>query len=162
MPRRCCVTRRSTVEPAAIVGLVAEPGVEPTQQCAAAWTDGRLGTGPAPDLVACVNDGGATVVLPGDATACERLGWPVAEVRNAAADVDVRVAREVPDVLAECLTDLDDGRRAVERLLSDLGADAWTVEVATAPAPDGRVCVAASVDATSHVVTLVFVPAPAG
>lgn len=150
------------VEPAAIVGLVAEPGVEPTQSCAAAWTDGRLGTGPAPGLVACVNDGGVTVVLPGDATACERLGWPIAETRIAAADVDVRVAREVPDVLAECPTDLDAGRRAVEQLLSELGADAWTVEVAAAPAPEGRACVVAAVDAASHVVTLVLVLAPAG
>lgn len=150
------------VEPAAIVGLVAEPGVEPTQLCVAPWTDGRLGTGPAPGLVACVNEGGATVVLPGDPTACARLGWPIAEVRLAAADIDVRVAREVPDVLAGCLPDLDAGRRAVEQLLSELGADAWTVEAATAPAPDDRACVAAAVDATSHVVMLVFVPAPAG
>ena len=147
-------------EPSAIVGLVAEPGVDPTQLCAAPWTDGRLGTGPAPGLVACVNDRDGTVVLPGDTTACERLGWPIADLR-VTADVDVRVTREVPDVLAECLPDLDAGRNAVERLLSVLGADAWIVEVTTAPAPTGRSCVAASVDAASRVVTLVFVPAPA-
>jgi hypothetical protein len=151
------------VEPAAIVGLVAEPGVDPTMSCAAPWTDGRLGSGPAPGLVACVNDRDTTVVLPGDATACERLGWPIADLRvTADAHVAVRVTREVPGVLAECLSDLDAGRSAVEQLLSDLGADGWTVEVATAPAPAGRSCVAASVQATSRVVTLVFVTPPDG
>ena len=151
------------VEPAAVVGMVAEPGVDPTRLCATPWTDGRLGTGPAPDLVACVNDRDATVVVPGDTTSCERLGWPIADLRiTADADIDVRVTREVPDVLAECLPDLDAGRSAVERLLSELGADGWTVEVTTAPAPAGRACVAASVDAMSRVVTLVFVPSPAG
>lgn len=143
-------------EPSAIVGIVAEGGVDPVDQCAAPWTDGRLGAGRAPALVACVSDLDATVVLPGDASSCDRLGWPQAEPRTAADDVDSRVASEVADALAVCTNDPDVARTVVEQVLVDLGADGWRIELATKGG--GDTCVVPVVDAAAHLVTLVAVP----
>ena len=93
-------------KPDAVVGLMATPDSTPLEQCAVPWTDGRLGRGEVPGLVACVGDLEATVVLPGDDAACGRLGWALAGPRTAAANIDVTVAQALPGSLGECTTDL--------------------------------------------------------
>jgi hypothetical protein len=150
-------------KPDAIVGLTAAPDSTPLEQCAVPWTDGRLGRGEAPDLVACVGDLEATVVLPGDDSACGRLGWALAEPRTAAANVDARVAQALPGSLGECTTDLAAAQATIEGILADIGADAWTVEVAPGAAITAeRPCAALAIDATTHVVTVVAVQPPPG
>ena len=149
------------VKPEVVVGLVAAPDATPAEQCAEPWTDGRLGRGEVPGLVACVSDLDATAVLPGDESACGRLGWALAEPRTAAADIDVLVAQAIPGSLGECTTDLVAAQSTIERILADLGADAWTVAIAPdAAITADRPCAAPAISAETHVVTVVAVPRP--
>lgn len=146
----------ASATPAIEVGLVVDPAFGPAEQCAPAWTDGRIALAGAPELVACVDELDSTVVVPGGPDACGLLGWAPVAGPTAAARVDAEVVRRVADVLYDCETDPVAAVATVEALFDELGAAAWTV---AAPATAGSGCVAPVVDATRRTVGLVALPA---
>ncbi len=148
-------------EPAAVVAENASPGITPAAQCAVPWTDGRLGSGDAPPLVACVNELDVTVVVPGEESDCGRLGWALAGNRTVVDDVDARVADEVPGSLGDCTNDLEQARATVAGVLADLGADAWTVRIAPdAAITEAEPCAAVTIDPVAREVLVGTVDPP--
>lgn len=146
----------ASASPAIEVGLVADPALAPSDQCAPAWSDGRIARTGAPELVACVDSLDSTVVVPGRPEACGALGWAPAAEPTADARIDAEVVRAVADALHDCETDPAVAAATVQALFDEFGADTWTVEP---PATDGSSCLAPVPDATRRTIELVALPA---
>lgn len=146
----------ASATPAVRVGLDVDPASNPTDQCASAWTDGRISTAGAPELVACVDELDSTVVVPGGPETCASLGWAPASGMTPEGRLDAEVVRAVADALYPCETDAAAAAAIVRDVLVDLGADAWTVEV---HADGGTGCFAPAPDAAAHRIDLVRVGA---
>lgn len=136
--------------------LTASSQVEPQVRCAELWNDGTISSTGAPPLVTCIGAGGLVTVVPGSEGTCGALGFAIAD---RSADEPTRVADlggQLSELLAgECLGP-DEAIAATQEVLDQLGLDGWTIE-----SPDTLVgCAAASIDAPSQQVRLIFVPPP--
>jgi hypothetical protein len=146
----------ASATPAVEVGLVTDPAVGPADQCAAAWSDGRISRDGPPELIACVDALDSTVVVPGGPETCGELGWvPVAEP-TAGARVDAQVVRQVADVLNRCEPNPSAATLAVQAVFDELGAEAWTVSAP--PSSTGGGCIVPVADAINRTVALVELP----
>jgi hypothetical protein len=133
-----------------IVGL---PGaVDPVAACAELWTNGTLGSGTVPPLAACVNDAGAVVVLPGEASAvCTKAGFDLldldADTSNAAGVLALE-ERLIDTFLNDCYGQ-DAALAEARRILDDEGFADWTVTLAE-DFPDGLDCAGIAVDSSEQ------------
>jgi hypothetical protein len=135
--------------PAAQVEVAAS--ADPINACRAPWRDGTFGRGPAPDLIACVNDRGLGVVLPGAGDACASVGYadfasPTGEPQRVAA-----LADELDAALGPVCVDEAQTMAIVKDALARRNLSSWTI--AKGAAFDGqRRCGAAIVDEAHKVV----------
>ncbi|MCU1392699.1 MAG: hypothetical protein JWM34_1127 [Ilumatobacteraceae bacterium] len=144
-----------------IVGLQAN-GVSPVEQCRAQWTDGELGHGEAPNLVACVSPAGASAVFPSDdPDVCGSLGL-------AALDPNVSTDQQALIALANGLSDGAAGKGCIDEAtlraivtdaIAHAGASGITVKVdsSTYVAAD-RHCAVPGFDVATRTVTIDFIP----
>lgn len=124
---------------------------DPIDACRRPWSDGTFGRGPAPSLVACVNDHGQAVVLPGTGQACASVGY----ADFAAPTGDRQLASALAEELNEALgpTCLDEARTKalVQDALSRRNLSTWAIT--NGSAFDGqRRCGVAIVDQIHRVV----------
>lgn len=111
--------------------VVALPaGEDPVEACRRLWTDGTLGTGEPPPLAACINQGGAAAVFPGDSEICSRLGLAGLEPGFTP---DQRRIVQLEGSLAEtfgaqCFAE-DEAVTETQRQLDASGLTGWTVYV---------------------------------
>lgn len=151
------------------VGVSADPDEDPVDQCRPFWTDGPLGTNGPPELFACVNDGGAIAVVPGEPGNCSAFGWAEVATGELAtgqfATGDALDSSRVGDrvglntALSErfagrCLNE-DEATEAIEDALAAAGLDNWTVTPLGSPTND---CVTPSPDPDFSTVRLIPLP----
>ena len=132
-------------------------GSDPVQVCAHAWETGQIPdqpARPAPPLVACVGQGDAVLVLPGDTGLCDRLGLAALPsgyeqaARAFSAMRDDMVAKLPQDGCAE-----EPGADATaRRILDGAGFADWTIR--TDGISQAAPCAVPDFDAVARVVTL--------
>jgi hypothetical protein len=138
------------------VAIAPEPGRPPVEQCAALWSDGRISSGGAPTLTACVTDTGIVAVLPGDDRSCLAAGWVVAaSSTQPPAERSPELTNALSDRFAGRCLDVESAGRAVEDVLVQLGLTGWAIDDRT---PEGAGCAVPVVDVASRTVALVSLP----
>ena len=125
---------------------VIEPSADPVGACAAPWTDGTFGTGPVPELHACVSPTGIAAVFPGGADVCTVLGLHDLDSSFTAEEQKLlQLQDQLSTNLAAGCFGVDEARQQAEQMLADLHITGWHVDV-TGP-PDAQVpCIAAGFD----------------
>lgn len=126
-----CWSDATSPSPAEAV-VVPWSGEDPVGVCIAVWQQNgfeSLDTNEAPPLVACVNEGGAIAVIPGDDSTCSAVGLPnyddlldpaVDQTRSAIEQIEAAVNG------TDCVTSAD-AAATVEQILDDNDLGAWTV-----------------------------------
>lgn len=156
--------------------VVSEEAAGPVATCAHLWTDGRLGPGPVPLLVACATPQGVAAVLPSapGADVCGQLGLPALPAgaaslssttppteaptpATAAAGTLPPAVRDaiINDLRSSCVTGAD-AALGITKLLAKANVR-WTVVTPT-PFPSGRPCASPGFDEAGHRVVLTGVP----
>lgn len=131
-----------------------------TVACEPLWTGGVLGD-ELPELIACVLDGGAIGVFPGNQETCATLGLPVAADAGRAVAPELELRQRLTDALVvdPCLPPAA-GVEVAETLLAelDLVDDGWTVDEITPQIDEPLVCATGSVDTERRVVAITAAP----
>lgn len=146
--------------------VVTTPAAFDASLCTSLWADGALqnpsvGSGAAPQLVACVHARGVLVVFPAsdNSDVCAELGLARHEPSANEQPLTIlntrlnRLFAETP-----CM-ELADAKRQATEILRAAGLEEWTV-VVTTPATDERPCASYGIDADTETVVLVAVPDP--
>jgi hypothetical protein len=116
------------VDTANQVAIEPDPARTPVEQCTPLWSDGRLGTGEAPPLVACVTDADTVAVLPGDHSACANAGWVSADTSpEANSDPSVLLPSLLSDTFAGRCMNVAAATAAAQDVLDQLGLAGWTI-----------------------------------
>lgn len=139
--------------------VISWAGDDPAQACEPVWTESRfesISSSEVPPLIACVNEGGDVVVMPGDQTTCSELGL---SNFDSSIDSDIDRSRAAIERIQTTVTESAclspaDAIDAVASILADSGLDAWTV-VPPDPQPDTDACMTAGVDVQAEQVFIV-------
>jgi len=135
--------------------VVLGPTDDPIATCAAVWMDGTLGRSGPPELAACVNAPGVAVVLPGDQSACGRLGLPDLEAgRGPEEQAIVDLQATLEDVFAANCYRQSQALSKARDLLDASGLEGWQVELAE-PFPPASQCGATGVLTDSRTVLVI-------
>lgn len=141
------------------VQVLITPDVKRTavEQCADLWSDGRISSDGAPQLVACVTDASLVAVVPGDESSCVAAGWGVA-ISPATEPIADRTG-ELTDTLSDRFVDqcmnAETAAETVDDVLAELGLGTWKVHDSTTNADW---CAAPAVDTDTRTVNLISVP----
>lgn len=113
---------------------------DPIGDCSKPWRDGTFAHGDVPDLTACINPDGVTVVFPGSAGLCSQLGLPdESPGRTNEQQSIVDLQDQLSAVFTTTCFRQDQAIGEAQRRLDESGLDGWTVQLAE-PFPPGSEC----------------------
>lgn len=164
-----CYSAPSLQSPETVIAAIPQG---PVASCAQAWTQGQVGSGPVPLLVACVTHEGVAAVFPSPpgASVCEQLDLPA--LPAGATNVNVTTTVPPPTTLPSgsmpaamrnaivsqlqqtCLSAAL-AKDSLIRLLSNAGVH-WSVTVR--PFPPGRPCASPGFNEQDRVIVIVGIP----
>jgi hypothetical protein len=145
------------VQHAVQVAVLPDTQRTPVEQCAELWSDGRLASDGAPQLVACVTDADIVAVIPGDESSCAAAGWALAAAPPTVpiADRTAELTATLSERFVEQCMKPDAAVRTVEDVLAELDLQTWTVHDATT---NPEWCAAPSVEVRTQSVNVVSFP----
>lgn len=151
-----------TASTAARLNAVRHSELSPTQQCAAAWSDGRLGGDGPPPLTECVTDTGIIAVIPADSPdVCRQWGWDPADTSpDSVADRADEVVEVVSRRFSERCHGPGEAVATIRAVLHELDLDDWTIADRTTDDLAEASCVYPAIDGLARTVDLVSVAPP--